>query len=582
MKLQSISKVPFAMFLLCIINLLYMHYYIFCTCDIEAETEATSFIDNICAIIVDTILLLLLFTSITRKPKYSILLCFLTTMAWSFCNILYSRFFFRYISFSSIGQANNLLDWFMIECMIDGLRISDIYFVVVAILFIILYKNCISTRKFSANTLRYSIITIFTLIAINLSAHLLFCISRPELRYLSYFKYRLYFTHIDNSRNMGRPNWTNFHRGSFRTLLTDMAVDLHGDINLTSEQENAIIKYINTNKGVTTAHQVTPNIQNIIFILVESYTAFTTNMIIDGKEVTPFLNSLIKEPNVYYNGKMKSNITIGQSSDGQFLYMTGLLPLRSMITVSRAKHNILPALPKMIKKYNTNIETRMVIPTLPSLWEQDKICQTYGFDHLYSSNDFEGEHERNLNDEQVFLLSEKIDKKSSKAFLSVILTMSMHGPYNSPIDQDFIIRNKKYCPELNNFLNVCHYTDRQIKKYISHLKNCHLYDNSLIIIAPDHQVPENTVDTEQYGITRELPLFIINGNINNQEAWNGECNQLDVYTTILDLLGISSTWHGLGNTLLTKNYSNSLTSDKWDLSEWILLSNFFKKHPEIK
>jgi lipoteichoic acid synthase len=360
-----------------------------------------------------------------------------------------------------------------------------------------------------------------------------------------------------------------------------MADNLHGDIELSVEQKRIIEKSINNSLLRTTGQHVNSEINNIIFILVESYTAFTTDMTIEGKEVTPFLNTLSRDSTVYYNMNMKSNITIGQSSDGQFIYMTGLLPLRSIITVSRAKEKTLPALPKVIKQVFPNMETRMIIPTLPSLWEQDAMCHAYGFDHLYSSNDFEGKHERNLNDEQLFTLAQQLDSKSTSPFFSYILTMSMHGPYNSVIDNSFIIHDKTYCKELNNFLNVCHYTDKQIEKYITHLKEHGLYDNSLIIIAPDHQVPENTVDIEQYGFTRELPLFIINGNINKEESWNGSCNQLDVYTTILDLLNINNRWKGLGNSLLTNSYQNSISNDTWDISEWILMSNYFGKTTEV-
>ena len=122
--------------------------------------------------------------------------------------------------------------------------------------------------------------------------------------------------------------------------------------------------------------------------------------------------------------------------------MSGLLPLRSIITVSKAKKIELPALPKAVRAFNQDIETRMVIPTLPSLWEQDAMCQAYGFDYLYSSNDSPKSGGPNLNDEQVFKLAEDLDKKSTKPFLSFILTMSMHGPYTQQIDNSFIIKNK--------------------------------------------------------------------------------------------------------------------------------------------
>ena len=76
-------------------------------------------------------------------------------------------------------------------------------------------------------------------------------------------------------------------------------------------------------------------------------------------------------------------------------------------------------------------------------------------------------------------------------------------------------------------------------------------------------------------LSDKLPLFIINGGICNENAWNGECNQLDVFTTILDILGIESQWCGLGHTLLNKNYKNSVTQKKQMVSEWIINGDFF-------
>ena len=110
--------------------------------------------------------------------------------------------------------------------------------------------------------------------------------------------------------------------------------------------------------------------RNVILVIVESYMSFTSDLKVDGREVTPFLNSLKRDSTVYYNGRMHENVTIGESSDGQFIYMTGLLPLRSVITVSKARSCTLPGLATAL-----NRESRMVIPTVSSMWNQDEMCR---------------------------------------------------------------------------------------------------------------------------------------------------------------------------------------------------------------
>jgi hypothetical protein len=42
-------------------------------------------------------------------------------------------------------------------------------------------------------------------------------------------------------------------------------------------------------------------------------------------------------------------------------------------------------------------------------------------------------------------------------------------------------------------------------------------------------------------------------------------------------MGIDSKWHGLGHTLLNKNYQNSVTEQAQELSDWITYSNYFSK-----
>ena len=77
----------------------------------------------------------------------------------------------------------------------------------------------------------------------------------------------------------------------------------------------------------------------------------------------------------------------------------------------------------------------------------------------------------------------------------------------------------------------------------------------------------------------EIPLYIINGGIDNTTAWTGECNQLDVYTTILDVMGIENKWRGLGHTLLNKDYKNSVTEKIHEISDMIIFSDYFQEKP---
>ena len=96
------------------------------------------------------------------------------------------------------------------------------------------------------------------------------------------------------------------------------------------------------------------------------------------------------------------------------------------------------------------------------------------------------------------------------------------------------------------------------------------------MITSDHDAHPVHLNVGENAISNELPLFIINGGMNSSNTWTGPCNQLDVYTTLLDIFGIESKWRGLGHTLLNKDYKDYPIEKAQTLSDWIIRSNYFR------
>jgi lipoteichoic acid synthase len=129
-----------------------------------------------------------------------------------------------------------------------------------------------------------------------------------------------------------------------------------------------------------------------------------------------------------------------------------------------------------------------------------------------------------------------------------------------------------------NYLSTCHYTDQQIKWYFEQLKKKGLYDNSIIVIVADHHAHASLFDMKEGDISSDIPLYIINGNVNKTTGWQGRCNQLDVYTTLLDIFDTRGEWKGFGHTLITDDYHDSVKAELWILSEQIILGNYFEEN----
>lgn len=562
------------MFMMSMMNMIFLHQYFLHTIDLEVGCFVSSFFDNLLACLIDVTFILLVSWLITlRRLRASLAITFVITLLWSFCNVFYARFFHQYLSWSSIGLAGNLSDPIVLDSMTAGFRLIDIYYPLAIILFCWIYfrSKHHDVKSKSLRTLSY----IWSCgLLISLTVHGVYAF-HPHIGVV-YELEKTVFTPAKMDSMW--PNWTVYHKGFFRKLFVDQ-LKRKSKIELTKEQEAAIEKEYSDHSQRITGRTAPNNIQNVIFILVESYLSVTSDLVVDGQEITPNLNKLKRDSNVYYNGHMIPNVSIGESSDGQLIYMAGLLPLHSEITVSKAKKNCIIGLPEQIKKTYPNLQSLTIIPTNPSLWDQQAMSDSYGFDKLYSMLDYQAEMKDNengafLTDEMIFRYASKKDESNQPPFFSLILTMSMHQPFNSFVEHGFHLTDKSLPQEYKNYLTNCHYTDIQIGKYLNDLKDKGLYDNSLIVIVSDHDAHPDYLGMDDK-ISREIPIYIVNGGMDNSNAWSGECNQLDVYTTILDILGIQSTWRGLGHTLLNKNYQNSVTGDIQEMSDWIIYSDYF-------
>lgn len=552
-------------FLFCVVNLLFMHYVFYLTDQLEVEQDATAFVDNLCGVGLDVSVFFLLFYLFSgRRWRMTWMGCVIATSFWSFSNVVYSRFFYHYLSLSSIGQGGALFDSLIIRCVIDKLEWLDLFYPLSLFLFLYYIIRRMSDKRpkrVVRNILFLNVILVFVI----LGSLAVYCMSLPEYKFWPYYTYKLNLNQKGMHLALCDPVTATFRRGSSRMLALEVYDKMQGTLKLDKKQEDIITETIEESNRNRCLDQNSQPPTNVIFILVESYMSFVSDMYVGGREVTPFLNALKRDSATYYNGSMTANITVGESSDGQFIYLTGLLPLRSAITVSTVKDLTLPGLPKLF-----GIPSRMVIPTAASMWNQDKMCQQYGFDNLYSSRDLAGDHDANLNDQQVFQLAMEQDEKSKEPFFSMVLTLSMHMPYTEQIDPSFLIKEDSVSNELACYLNACHYTDTQIARYFQYLKSKGLYDRSLIVIASDHHVHLSDVAD----ISMTIPFYVVNGG--GRERWKGVCQQVDVYPTLLDIMGIRSRWSGLGQSLLSPNYTAK--DMKWDVSEWIIKSDYFEEY----
>ena len=540
-------------------------------------------------ILFDTTVLLLgayIFSLGHKRIAYT--LAFTLTLFWTLLNVYYYRFFDQYFNFRDFGEAKNLKDGVVWDSVFSAIQTSDIFLLAIIALFILLIIKMRPNRiAFVERIKRLKIFAMLPLVMVVIygteralmDAALAIRDSEQKAKKLQGWEY----TYI-HKRNI-------HYRGLFCGQLYDDAIVTREDKVLTTE-ENAFVeqycKQLSDDIGCADKKSQVNGPKNIVFILLESALSCPIGEVIDGVEVTPNLNALLRESGTYYNGMCESNTGIGESFDGQFIYHTGLLPLTGKLTSTFVVDNELKALPLSLKdKFKIQTAT-MAIPTGPDMWRQNEMCRLYGYDVLLSATTIgkavgDGGEWLNLNDS--LLINMLIDNCQSKSleepFLHTVLTMSTHSPYDVVKHDSDIPTYPSYSLQMNNYLKHYHYSDRQLGRYFEFLKSKGVYDNSIIVIVSDHEAHANFLNMSKEDINNGyLPFIIAHADIDSEKCWSGQMNQLDVFTTILDLLDLETDWYGLGSSVLDKEkYQNRLNETTRKVSDLIIESNYWKdKH----
>ena len=406
----------------------------------------------------DIIVILFFFNLVTwgrRKLAFILSFCFLNIFV--LVNIGYSRFFNQYFNFDVLGESSNFQGTWWLTYLPQAFRWSDILLIITTVLFIY------GLRKLKDNHSYKNILGVFSIYV--------FC-------YLCYIGSRVILWHsVDDikiwlSTNYGEDlhhkykfnqEYAIVHKGIVRTQIYCNLRWMSHKQKLSTAEINKIKLYIeasNQKLSKLSDSSFVKGKPNIVFIMVESYMAAASKTTINGKEITPNLNALMKEKDGYVNLSMTSNRGSGVSSDAQISYFTGLLPIKNEIAVTRIIKNKVIAFPKLLHEQK-GYHTYITLPTGKNFWHQEEANIKYGIDNVIElgnkANDFF------CQDEELFKKLKQITPTLKKPYLNIILTLSMHGGY----DDDFLKEQNKKSPFkypnsypmiFRHYLDKCYYT----------------------------------------------------------------------------------------------------------------------------
>lgn len=370
-------------------------------------------------------------------------------------------------------------------------------------------------------------------------------------------------------------------------LVPYLAYTVAEDINdmraLSSEERENIDKYIreDTPHYSDNAFSVKQR-RNLILIIVESLNAWAVNIDVDGRPVTPVLNSLCERDSAIVALRMQPQVRNGRSSDAHFMYNTGLLPIQSGATsVEYGKANY-PSVAKALRKYGYN--SFIVTCDNKSFWNQEQTRESYGFGRLYDNHDVNehSEIEKVGLDRAMFKKSLSVIGEMEQPFYAQLITLTMHQPYDSPkVKPTWISRSKQYSSQVKNYLETVHYFDSALGDFLAALKRIGRYDNSVIVIASDHdEMDKNQADNREDVQSEDRNTVFLVLNAGRALKYTDIMGQIDVYPTLLDVMGANEYgWKGLGHSLLRMKPTGkyAVPDEAWKMSNLMITKHYFGK-----
>lgn len=286
--------------------------------------------------------------------------------------------------------------------------------------------------------------------------------------------------------------------------------------------------------------------KNLIFIIVESLNAWAVDYEYGGERLMPVLSELISADGSISTAKMVSQVHSGVSSDGQFIYNTGLYAASDATTIVRYLDNDLPSLPTALKP-RTSFE---LICEGPTMWSHDKSNRAYGYDKFVYNTDLRAREEGSGRDGMMFKTALAVIDTIPKPFYGLLVTMSMHGPFKDEnVDAPkWIADIPGISEQTRNYLTVTNYFDRCLGEFLESLKEKGLYDDSIIAIASDHSAP---VDGSGHG-AEYVDIVFTAANTGMTLHPDYPVGQVDVYPTLLQVMDVfdPNGYNGMGLSML--------------------------------
>lgn len=334
---------------------------------------------------------------------------------------------------------------------------------------------------------------------------------------------------------------------------------------ITPEKQAEIEQWLASQPKHQPADSVTEKRSNLLIVFAESLESWVLEKKVDGKEITPCLNRLLKEKSTLYAPNVLTQVKGGRSIDAQLMICSGLLPLMSGTYSSLYYDNTFYTLQKAMRGLKHSRSYLLTIDKV-STWNQGAVARSFGTDTIISYHDFKmteafGTHKR-IGDASFFQqCREKIERgevwKPGESVYMQFVTYSGHAPFKLPDHLRTITFPASIPEKAADYMTTAHYTDKAIGDFVAYLKTLPQYKETIVVIVGDHEGlasyrQELVGNPACHGLVSDkqlTPFIVLNSPVGMR--YDKFMGQIDIYPTLLNLMQLDAyRWHGLGQSIL--------------------------------
>ena len=329
-----------------------------------------------------------------------------------------------------------------------------------------------------------------------------------------------------------------------------------------------IVSELYNTKSIGIDTLLTTQQPNIIVILLESCGGQFTE--ISGRtDITPNLNRLAHE-GIYFTNCYANS---WRTDRGTLCTWSGYPSFPTMSVMKMpSKSRSLPNIARTLQQ-ERGYSTHYLYGGDINFTNMRSYLVSGGFSDLTWKDDYTKEEQTSakwgVRDDITFQTLTELTRTMRQPFLIGYSTLSSHVPWDVPIHH--------FDDEV---LNAFYYLDQCVGNFIQQLRQSDLWDNTLVIMLPDHGIVYAGLD-ESNPLLNHIPMLWVGGAVKQPRRIEQVCNQTDLPATLLGQLGIAHDEYTFSRDVLSVTYKNPFAIHTYDDGYTIIDSASFVNYDFI-